>query len=118
MSAYELSDTIVEKLAEDKYDFFVLNYANADMVGHTGQMDSAVQAIEALDRCLHQVVEAFMQKGGIILITADHGNAEEMVNQQTGKPQTAHSDNIVPVILVGDGLENVSLHNGSLKRCV
>lgn len=115
MSAYELSDTIVEKLAEDKYDFFVLNYANADMVGHTGQMDSAVQAIEALDRCLHQVVEAFMQKGGIILITADHGNAEEMVNQQTGKPQTAHSDNIVPVILVGDGLENVSLHNGSLK---
>lgn len=115
MSACEVTRKVIEMLHEDKYHFFVLNYANADMVGHTGSFEAAVQAIEAVDKCIGQVVEAFLQKSGIILITADHGNAEEMVDRETGTPQTAHSSNLVPVILVGEGMEKYKLRDGSLK---
>jgi len=115
MSAWQVSDKVVEKIREAKHDLIVLNYANADMVGHTGQMQACVMAIEAVDGCMDQVVQAVLDQGGIALITADHGNAEEMLDYQTGGPQTAHSANLVPVILVGRGTEKLRLRNGALK---
>lgn len=115
MSAWQVSAKVVEKLEKDEYDLIVLNYANADMVGHTGQFRACVSAIEAVDGCMEKVVNAVLQKGGALVIAADHGNAEVMVDPETGEPQTAHSANYVPLILVGRGMEKMSLNNGSLK---
>jgi len=115
MSAWQVTAKVVEKVKEGNHDLIVLNYANADMVGHTGQVQACVFAIEAVDGCMDQVVKAVLEQGGIVLITADHGNAEEMVDSQTGGPQTAHSANLVPFILVGRGTESIRLKNGALK---
>jgi 2,3-bisphosphoglycerate-independent phosphoglycerate mutase len=115
MSACQISDKVVERLQDSSYDLIVLNYANADMVGHTGQLMACVFAVEAVDSCMKQVVEAVLEQGGAVLITADHGNAEEMVDQESGGPQTAHSANLVPVILAGRGTENLRLQDGSLQ---
>ena len=100
MSAYEVTDKVVEAINSDKYDVIILNYANCDMVGHTGVFDAAVKAVEAVDTCVGRMVDAIMQKGGIAFITADHGNADKML-EADGTPFTAHTTNPVPFIVVG-----------------
>lgn len=102
MSAYEVTDAVLEAIESDKYDVIILNYANCDMVGHTGIFDAAVQAVEAVDTCVGKMVDAILAKGGCALITADHGNADKMY-EPDGSPFTAHTTNPVPCILVGDG---------------
>lgn len=101
MSAVEVKDELLRALDEDKYDFIVVNFANPDMVGHTGIMDAAVKAIETVDRCLGEVINKIISLNGKAIITADHGNAEEMVDIN-GNPTTAHSTNPVPCIVVGE----------------
>lgn len=101
MNAPLLTEKLVEAIKSAKYDTIICNYANPDMVGHSGHFDATVKAIEALDGCLDQVVEAVRSVGGEILITADHGNAELMKNPETGQPHTAHTTNPVPLIYVG-----------------
>ncbi|MGM0782577.1 MAG: 2,3-bisphosphoglycerate-independent phosphoglycerate mutase [Pseudomonadota bacterium] len=101
MSAVEVTDRLVEAIDAEAFDLVVCNYANGDMVGHTGDFDAAVQAIEAVDACVARVVEAIERVGGACLITADHGNAEQMVHPETGAPQTAHTTFPVPLIYVG-----------------
>ncbi len=101
MSAYEVTDKVVEAIKEQKYDTIILNYANSDMVGHTGNLEAAIKAVEAVDECMGRVVEAVEEVEGVLLITADHGNSEQMIDYKTGEPHTAHTTNPVPLILVG-----------------
>ncbi|MDE5763448.1 MAG: 2,3-bisphosphoglycerate-independent phosphoglycerate mutase [Ruminococcus sp.] len=100
MSAYEVCDAVVEAINDDKYDVIILNYANCDMVGHTGIFNAAVKAVEAVDECVGRMVDAILAKGGAALITADHGNADKMY-EPDGSPFTAHTTNPVPLIAVG-----------------
>jgi 2,3-bisphosphoglycerate-independent phosphoglycerate mutase len=100
MSAYKVTDRLVEAIDEARFDAIVVNFANADMVGHTGDEAAAVKAVEAIDRCLGRVADAVTRAGGTLLITADHGNVELMRDPETGEPHTAHTLNPVPVILV------------------
>jgi 2,3-bisphosphoglycerate-independent phosphoglycerate mutase len=100
MSAYEVCDAVVDAINSDKYDVIILNYANCDMVGHTGIFDAAVKAVEATDECVGRMVDAILAKGGAALITADHGNADKMM-EADGSPFTAHTTNPVPLIAVG-----------------
>ena len=102
MSAPQVTDHLVEAIGGGKYDVIICNYANGDMVGHTGNFGATVKAIEALDGCLGRISEAALKAGGEILITADHGNAEQMVGDDTGQPHTAHTSNVVPLIYVGE----------------
>ena len=104
MSAYTVTDTLVEKINADVYDAIMLNFANCDMVGHTGVFDAAVKAVEAVDECVGKVVEAILAKDGICLITADHGNADKMIDDD-GSPFTPHTTNLVPFIVVGRDCE-------------
>ena len=104
MSAEEVADKCVERIESGAYDVIILNFANCDMVGHTGVFDAAVKAVETVDECVGRVVDATMKMGGIAMITADHGNAEVMV-QPDGSPMTAHTTNPVPFILCGAGTE-------------
>jgi len=101
MSAHELTDKLLEAIHSEKYESIICNYANPDMVGHTGNYEATIKAIEALDTCLARVVEASQAVGGEILITADHGNAEQMRDSKTGQNHTAHTSNPVPLIYVG-----------------
>jgi 2,3-bisphosphoglycerate-independent phosphoglycerate mutase len=101
MNAFELTDKLVAAIKSGEYDTIICNYANPDMVGHTGNFAATVQAIEALDKCLLRVVEALREVGGEALITADHGNAEKMEDEDTGQAHTAHTTNPVPLIYVG-----------------
>jgi 2,3-bisphosphoglycerate-independent phosphoglycerate mutase len=112
MSAYEVTEKVVEAILSKKYNAIILNYANPDMVGHTGNLDAAVKAIETIDECVGKVVDAIEQVNGVLLITADHGNAEQMIDYKTGEPHTAHTTNPVPLILVG--MNDVSLKTGKL----
>ena len=100
MSAYEVTDKVCEALESDKYDVVILNYANTDMVGHTGKMDAAIKAVETIDECVGRVVEIIERKKGNLIITADHGNIEQMIDYKTGEPHTAHTTNPVPIILI------------------
>lgn len=109
MSAYEVTEKVVEKIKSGIYDVIIINYANPDMVGHTGMMDATVKAVETVDVCLGKVVEAVRNQGGRLLITADHGNAEAMIDINTGGPQTAHTSDEVPFILVDDELIGLEL---------
>ncbi len=113
MSAFGVTEELLTRLEEDRYDFVVLNYANADMVGHTGVQDAAVRAIAAVDACIGKVVDKVLSKGGALLITADHGNAENMVDEN-GNPHTAHTCNPVPLVLVDDTRRTVGLCAGIL----
>ncbi|MEE2664857.1 MAG: 2,3-bisphosphoglycerate-independent phosphoglycerate mutase [Myxococcota bacterium] len=97
MSALQVTETLIARLAEHEYDFVLINYANPDMVGHTGMLDAAVKAVEAIDRCLDRLCAAVLEAGGQLLITADHGNCELMVDPETGEPHTAHTTNPVPI---------------------
>lgn len=112
MSAYELTDEAVSRIKSGKYDFMVLNFANPDMVGHTGNIEAAVKALEAVDKCLGEILKAIEDVGGTALVTADHGNAEEMTDCKTGATLTAHSTNEVPLIITGQ--KDVELRPGIL----
>ncbi len=111
MSAYEVTDKVLEAIKEDKYDAIILNYANTDMVGHTGSLTAAIKAVEAVDECVGKVVKLVEEKQGNMLITADHGNAEQMIDYKTGEPHTAHTTNPVPLILVTNN-KNLKLKSG------
>ncbi len=115
MNAPLLTEKLVAAIKDEKYDVIICNYANPDMVGHSGNFDATVQAIEALDTCLSQVVEAIKTVGGEILITADHGNAELMKNPETGQPHTAHTTNPVPLIYVGERSLAFKANHGALS---
>ncbi|TQQ85524.1 2,3-bisphosphoglycerate-independent phosphoglycerate mutase [Peptacetobacter hominis] len=109
MSAFELLEKTEEKLAEDKYDFIAINFANPDMVGHTGSMEAAVKAVETVDKCVGELVDKIVSMGGSAIITADHGNAELMTDPETGKVVTAHSTNPVPFIVAGEEFKGLKL---------
>lgn len=113
MSAYEVTDKVVEAINLEKYDSIILNFANPDMVGHTGSLTAAISAVEAIDKCVGKIVKAINSKKGTLLITADHGNCEQMIDYTTGEPHTAHTTNPVPLILVTDK-NNVKLKSGKL----
>ena len=112
MSAYEVTEKVLAAINSEKYDCIILNYANTDMVGHTGNLEAAIKAVETVDKCVGKVVDAINKQNGVLLITADHGNAEQMIDYATGEPHTAHTTNPVPLILVG--MENVKLKEGKL----
>jgi 2,3-bisphosphoglycerate-independent phosphoglycerate mutase len=101
MSAFELTDRLEEAIFSGKYNAIVCNYANGDMVGHTGSLEAAIKAIEALDICVGRIVNAMRSVGGEVLITADHGNAEMMFDAENNQPHTQHTTNKVPLIYVG-----------------
>ena len=112
MNAPELTEKVLAKIDEDKYDFIVLNYANPDMVGHTGVVEAAIKAVETVDTCVGKVVDKIVSKGGSVLITADHGNAELMQDPETKTTITAHSTNPVPFIVVGEEFKTANLREG------
>ncbi len=114
MSAYAVTDKVVAAIEEDKFDLIVLNYANPDMVGHTGVLSAAIKAVEAVDECLGRVFAAIKKKGGAVLLTADHGNCEIMADKETKGPHTAHTLNPVPVVLIGGPQEIQTLRDGKL----
>jgi len=101
MSAVELTDKLVEAIESKKYSTIICNYANPDMVGHTGNFDATIKAIETIDQCLAKVVNALKSVDGEALITADHGNAERMLDPSTNQPHTAHTNNLVPLLYIG-----------------
>ena len=101
MSANEVTEKVVEAIKSEKYDAIILNYANPDMVGHTGSIEATVKALETLDVCVQKVVDAINEVNGTLLITADHGNSEQMIDYKTGEPHTAHTTNPVPLAIVG-----------------
>ncbi|MBS4223041.1 2,3-bisphosphoglycerate-independent phosphoglycerate mutase [Lederbergia citrea] len=104
MSAYEVTEALCEQIADDRFDAIILNFANPDMVGHSGMLEPTIQAIEAVDECLGKVVDLILEKGGTAIITADHGNSDEVVTPE-GTPMTAHTTNPVPVIITKKGIE-------------
>ncbi|HLI68504.1 MAG TPA: 2,3-bisphosphoglycerate-independent phosphoglycerate mutase [Ktedonobacteraceae bacterium] len=114
MSAAGVTETAVERIRSGEYDFVVMNYANADMVGHTGVIEAAIKAVEAVDTGVGQVVEATLAMGGGLLITADHGNAEQLIDYQTGQPFTAHTTNPVPLYLVVPQLAKAHLRGNGI----
>ena len=112
MSAYEVTEKVVEQIENKKYNSIILNFANPDMVGHTGSLEAAIKAVETIDECVGKIIEAINKVQGVVLITADHGNVEQMIDYKTGEPHTAHTTNPVPLILVGMG--DVKLKEGKL----
>ena len=110
MSAFEVKDKAVEAILSGQYDTMILNFANPDMVGHTGSLEAAIKAIEAVDQCTKEVVEALDKVGGVAIVLADHGNAEQMISN-TGEPHTAHTTNLVPVAITNKSLK---LKHGAL----
>ncbi|MFJ7407568.1 MULTISPECIES: 2,3-bisphosphoglycerate-independent phosphoglycerate mutase [unclassified Lysinibacillus] len=110
MSAYEVTDALLAAIATDKFDGIILNFANPDMVGHSGMLEPTIKAIEVVDECLGKVVDALLEKGGAAIITADHGNSDEVVTLE-GNPMTAHTTNPVPVIVTK---ANLMLRNGGI----
>ena len=113
MSAYEVTQKVVEAINSEKYNCIILNYANPDMVGHTGSLSAAIKAVEAVDECVGKVITAIESQKANLIITADHGNAEQMIDYKTGEPHTAHTTNLVPLILISER-ENVKLREGKL----
>ena len=112
MSAYEVCDAVCDAIEADKFDVIILNYANCDMVGHTGIFDAAVAAVEAVDECVGKMVDAILAKGGKAIITADHGNADCLIDPENKSVFTAHTTNPVPMIVIGEG--DVELKEGRL----
>ncbi len=112
MSAYLVLDKVLEEISEDKFDVIILNFANCDMVGHTGVLDAAVKAVKTVEECVDKITNAVLKKGGSVLITADHGNADRMFEDYNGeKPFTAHTTNKVPFILVSDKYKGATLRD-------
>jgi 2,3-bisphosphoglycerate-independent phosphoglycerate mutase len=115
MSAPEVTDKVVEAIRGGRFDVIVLNYANTDMVGHTGRVDAAIKAVETVDACLGRLSEAVEKVGGTLVITADHGNAEMMRDPETGEPHTAHTLNPVPFVVVNPPAAMQRLEDGRLS---
>lgn len=114
MSAYEVTDAVIKELNKGIYDMVILNFANADMVGHTGDMKAAVKAVETVDTCVGKITDLLLEQGGQALIIADHGNAEKMADPASGSAYTAHTTNHVPCILVSKEHKEAHLHDGIL----
>ena len=112
MSAREVTEQLLEAIMSEEYDAIICNYANADMVGHTGNFSAAVKAVEALDECLGKVIETSKKHNVDVLITADHGNVEQMTSEPSDVPHTAHTNNVVPAIYVGN--RKAQVQKGSL----
>lgn len=112
MSAYEVTDKVIEEIEKGENDFILINYANPDMVGHTGIIDAAVKACEVVDECMSKVIPKVLEKGGVLILTSDHGNADQMIDPDTQKAHTAHTSNPVPLILAGIG--DITLQEGAL----
>ena len=112
MSAYEVTENVVNAINEEKYDTIILNFANTDMVGHTGNIEAAEKAVETVDECVGKIIDALSKHRGKALITADHGNCEQMIDYKTGEPLTSHTTNPVPLILYG--IDGVKLKDGRL----
>ena len=110
MSAYELTERVLKSLDEDDLDTVILNFANPDMVGHTGDIEATVKAVETVDECTGKIVDKVLELGGVAIVTADHGNAEKMI-AETGKPHTAHTTNLVPVIITD---KHVKIRDGGI----
>src|SRR5438552_15778339 len=116
MSAEGIADTVVKAVEDGTFDVIVVNFANADMVGHSGEIEPTVKAVETVDGCLAEIEKAVRAKGGAMLITADHGNAEMMIDPATGGPHTAHTTNPVPFIVIAEDAKQYALKpNGSLR---
>jgi 2,3-bisphosphoglycerate-independent phosphoglycerate mutase len=114
MSAFEVTDRLVEAVASETFDLIVVNYANPDMVGHTGVMNAAIKAVETVDICLGRLRNAVEKVGGVLIVTADHGNIEQMKDPVSGGPHTAHTLLDVPMIVVNARIGPFSLRNGRL----
>jgi len=114
MSAFGITAALEKDLERGAHDLVVMNYANADMVGHTGVLPAAIKAIEALDVCLGRVEASVRRTGGVLLVTADHGNAEQMWDEKNQCPHTAHTDHLVPLVIVGDVDPALRLRDGRL----
>jgi 2,3-bisphosphoglycerate-independent phosphoglycerate mutase len=117
MSAKGITDNLITDVSSRKHDVIICNFANADMVGHTGNLEAAVKAVEVLDHCLTRIVQAIREAGGTLIVTADHGNAEQMWDPVANEPHTAHTSNPVPIILV-DGVKGTRLRDGGSLRDV
>ena len=113
MSAYKVCDTLVDKIGSGAYDVIIINFANPDMVGHTGVLPAAVRAVEVVDECVGRAVDALVKAGGAMFLCADHGNCEQMIDPETGAPHTAHTTNPVPFILINYE-EGVTLREGGV----
>ena len=113
MSAYEVCDKVIDAINSKKYNCIILNFANPDMVGHTGSLPAAIKAVETIDECVGKIYDAIETVKANLIITADHGNAEQMIDYKTGEPHTAHTTNLVPLILISEK-ENVKLKDGRL----
>jgi len=116
MSAAGIADAVVKATEEGTFDVMIVNFANADMVGHSGKIEPTVKAVEVVDACLGRIESAVRAKGGAMLITADHGNAEMMVDPATGGPHTAHTTNPVPFIVVQENAKQFTLKPGGSLR--
>ena len=112
MSAFKVAENVLRGIEEQETDIFIVNFANPDMVGHTGKLDKTIEACQFVDTCLGWITKAIRQAGGITLITADHGNAEQMIDPRSGGPHTAHTTNPVPFHLVDDGSRDLKLREG------
>jgi len=102
MSAYEIRDKVIEKIKREEFDFITVNFANPDMIGHTGNLKAGIKAVECVDECLGKILKIISKKNGIAVVTADHGNIEEMINLKTGEIDTKHSTNPVPFIIFNE----------------
>ncbi len=115
MSAEGITDTVVKAIEKGEFDAIIMNYANADMVGHSGKLEAAIKAVEAVDAGLARIYQTLKPRGGAWIITADHGNAETMIDPTTGGPHTYHTTNPVPFLLVTDD-DHVGLQSGGALR--
>ena len=108
----EVTERLVARIAEGNLDFVLVNYANPDMVGHTGKLDAAIRAVETVDTCLGRLLDAVQVRGGAVLVTADHGNCEQMIDPENGHPHTAHTTYDVDLIVVDDRYRGRRLREG------
>ena len=112
MSAYGICDEVVKRVLSETYDLIVVNFANGDMVGHTGVLEAAIQAVQHVDICVGRILDALAKVGGSAIVTADHGNCEQMIDPATGGPHTAHTTYDVELIVVDDHMRGKKLHEG------
>ena len=118
MESVAITESVLQAMNQDQYTFICVNYPNADMVGHTGNVDAAKKAVWAVDQAISRLVQSVLQKKGTVIITADHGNAEDMLNEKTGEMVTEHSINPVPFILINDALKQKELRSGGTLQDV
>jgi 2,3-bisphosphoglycerate-independent phosphoglycerate mutase len=118
MSAAGIADAVVKAVEEGTFDVVIVNFANADMVGHSGKLEPTIKAVETVDACLARIESAVRAEGGALLITADHGNAEMMIDPVTGGPHTAHTTNPVPFIVIAEDSKRFNLNSGGSLRDV